>query len=217
MAGNESNSDLDRIFVVKNGQRVGPYTSAQVRAMLDSGMLSYTDYGWHQGLADWIPLSLIFARGQPPEFRAKPIAPNTPVYTNPQLTTQKVDEVLFACENICVTDTQITKGFESWNVSSVVKVSFYKVGPTCLESVVYVAPLLLGVLGILGGSAGSIALSLVFFSCAGGAYYFMMHIYNKGYVIEITIISGEIIKCTIMDQINATRLCECIREAMRRN
>ena len=54
-----------QIHVAKNGQKMGPYSEAQVREMLAAGSIAGTDLGWHEGLADWVPLSSLLAGAAP--------------------------------------------------------------------------------------------------------------------------------------------------------
>jgi uncharacterized RDD family membrane protein YckC len=49
-----------RYFIGKNGKQLGPFTEDQVRTQLAAGLFTYTDLGWHEGLADWKPLSALF-------------------------------------------------------------------------------------------------------------------------------------------------------------
>lgn len=53
------------VWIGRNGERHGPYQEAQVRDWLRSGQLSADDLGWHDGLADWQPLSVLFAQDKP--------------------------------------------------------------------------------------------------------------------------------------------------------
>ncbi len=50
-----------QIYVTKNQEKLGPYSVAEVRARLASGQLSESDVGWHQGLANWLPLPQLLA------------------------------------------------------------------------------------------------------------------------------------------------------------
>ncbi len=52
------------IHVQKGGQVSGPYSIDQVKQMLDGGILSLSDEGWREGLANWVPLSSLL--GLPP-------------------------------------------------------------------------------------------------------------------------------------------------------
>ena len=58
----------DSWYVVKNGNRRGPFTSAQVRQMVATGELKPTDMLWKDGMANWIQASSVtelFAAIQP--------------------------------------------------------------------------------------------------------------------------------------------------------
>ncbi|MBQ4856039.1 RDD family protein [Rhodanobacter sp. B2A1Ga4] len=61
------------IWIGRDGERHGPYKEDDVRAWLRSGQLSAADLAWHEGLADWQPLSVLF----PDETRSVPAAPST--------------------------------------------------------------------------------------------------------------------------------------------
>jgi hypothetical protein len=45
------------IFIARQGQREGPFTEEQVRAMLADGRLQPSDLAWRAGRSDWTPLS----------------------------------------------------------------------------------------------------------------------------------------------------------------
>jgi uncharacterized RDD family membrane protein YckC len=64
-----------QIHIAKNGQKMGPYSEAQVREMLAAGSVAGTDLGWHEGLADWVALSALLAAANSP---AAPISPMVP-------------------------------------------------------------------------------------------------------------------------------------------
>ena len=64
-----------QIHVAKNGQKMGPYSEAQVREMLAAGSVAGTDLGWHEGLADWVPLSSLLAGAAPISAANIPAAP----------------------------------------------------------------------------------------------------------------------------------------------
>lgn len=74
------------IWIGRNGERHGPYKEADVRQWLRSGEASGDDLGWHDGLADWQPLSVLFpeevqrpAAATPPPIAAAPLPPTTTV------------------------------------------------------------------------------------------------------------------------------------------
>lgn len=45
------------IFVMRNGERLGPFSAEHVQAQIQSGYFSKSDYAWTAGLDDWKPLS----------------------------------------------------------------------------------------------------------------------------------------------------------------
>jgi hypothetical protein len=47
------------IFVTKNEQKLGPYSPLELRSRIDSGQFTESDFGWHNGLSGWLPLSQI--------------------------------------------------------------------------------------------------------------------------------------------------------------
>lgn len=74
------------IWIGRNGERHGPYKEADVRQWLRSGEVAGDDLGWHDGLADWQPLSTLFpeelnrpAATTPPPMAAAPLPPTTTV------------------------------------------------------------------------------------------------------------------------------------------
>ena len=61
------------IWIGRDGERHGPYKEDDVRQWLRSGQVSRDDLGWYEGLADWQPLSVLFADEvpvMPPPFAA---------------------------------------------------------------------------------------------------------------------------------------------------
>lgn len=49
------------IYVIKNQHKHGPYTAAEVRSRIASGQFAESDSGWHDGVADWLPLAQLLA------------------------------------------------------------------------------------------------------------------------------------------------------------
>lgn len=47
------------IFVVKDGQKTGPFTEGQIQAMLESSQVSLSDSAWTEGHESWKPLEVI--------------------------------------------------------------------------------------------------------------------------------------------------------------
>ncbi|MDF1753402.1 MAG: DUF945 family protein [Verrucomicrobiales bacterium] len=70
-----------QIFVTKDGQQSGPYTTEQVQSYLAEGRLLYTDLLWYEGLPDWQPINTVFAPPRTAPFVQRP-APQRP---NPML------------------------------------------------------------------------------------------------------------------------------------
>jgi uncharacterized RDD family membrane protein YckC len=74
------------IWIGRDGERHGPYKEDDVRQWLRSGQLSPADLAWHEGLADWQPLSVLFpdaaaAAPATADFHAAPAAPQLPQTT----------------------------------------------------------------------------------------------------------------------------------------
>lgn len=72
------------VWIGRQGERHGPYQEEQVREWLRSGQLGREDLGWYDGLADWQPLSVLFAdefSKTPPPY--PPAASAAPVYSRP--------------------------------------------------------------------------------------------------------------------------------------
>lgn len=64
------------IWIGRDGERHGPYKEEDVRQWLRSGQVSRDDLGWYEGLADWQPLSVLFADEVP--ATPPPLAAATP-------------------------------------------------------------------------------------------------------------------------------------------
>jgi len=47
------------ILIHRDGKQLGPFSEDQVRKQLANGSLSSTDLAWHDGLAEWLPLSQV--------------------------------------------------------------------------------------------------------------------------------------------------------------
>ncbi len=59
------------VWIGRDGERHGPYKEVEVRQWLRTGQVSASDLGWHEGLADWQPLSALF----PEELTAASVEP----------------------------------------------------------------------------------------------------------------------------------------------
>ena len=53
------------IFVVKDGQKTGPFTEGQIQAMLESSQVSLSDSAWTEGHESWKPLDVILGLSTP--------------------------------------------------------------------------------------------------------------------------------------------------------
>jgi uncharacterized protein DUF4339 len=67
-----------QVHVARNGQQLGQFSVEEVNRKLADGTLSPTDLGWHEGAAEWAPLSSIAGL-------TIPAAPATPVPPPPAL------------------------------------------------------------------------------------------------------------------------------------
>ena len=45
-----------QIYIAKSGQQTGPFSTEQLKSMLNSGMIALDDSAWHDGLSAWQPL-----------------------------------------------------------------------------------------------------------------------------------------------------------------
>jgi uncharacterized RDD family membrane protein YckC len=68
-----------QIHIAKNGQKMGPYSEAQVREMLAAGSIAGTDLAWHEGLADWKPLASVLSAANAPAAPVSTIVPGVAV------------------------------------------------------------------------------------------------------------------------------------------
>lgn len=74
-----------QIHISRNGQQMGPYPLAQINNYLADGTLLPTDSAWHQGMAEWAPLSTLDGVQMPP---LPPPPPNAgPPVASPQMGT----------------------------------------------------------------------------------------------------------------------------------
>lgn len=79
------------IHVQKDGQVSGPYSSDQVKQMLDGGILSLSDEGWREGLANWVPLSSLFGVVGPPDNSSQTPARSSKFPVKPPVVRQAVN------------------------------------------------------------------------------------------------------------------------------
>ena len=59
------------IWIHMNDDQYGPYPSAQVKQFMADGLLEGTELAWHEGLDEWVGLSILFGIEVPNE--RKPI------------------------------------------------------------------------------------------------------------------------------------------------
>ena len=52
-----------QVSLNRDGQQMGPYTVEQINEYLAQGSLLPTDYAWHEGLPDWVPITQISGVG----------------------------------------------------------------------------------------------------------------------------------------------------------
>jgi hypothetical protein len=79
------------IFVLKDGQQRGPYGLDSLRVELVQGRYTSSDLAWHQGLAEWIPISDLLVRPieDPPKANGAPSDP--PPNTTPEATSEPTE------------------------------------------------------------------------------------------------------------------------------
>jgi Predicted membrane protein/domain len=83
------------IWIGRDGERHGPYKEEDVRAWLRSGQVSRDDLAWHEGLADWQPLSALFpdeAHNAAPPAGNPYSAPVAPMENLPQTTAAALED-----------------------------------------------------------------------------------------------------------------------------
>jgi len=47
------------IFLAKNGQQQGPYSSEDIQQAISIGQISPSDLAWKEGMPDWVPVSTL--------------------------------------------------------------------------------------------------------------------------------------------------------------
>ena len=79
-----------QLYIHRDGQQFGPYTTEDTQKHLRDGTLVPTDLAWYEGAADWMPLSAIpgisaaAAPPPPPPRTMPPLAPGlAPAPTGP--------------------------------------------------------------------------------------------------------------------------------------
>ena len=67
------------IHVSRSGKQEGPYSEEEIRKRLSSGQLSANDFGWHEGMPNWIKLGPLLGIDEPPHVpSAGPSPPPLP-------------------------------------------------------------------------------------------------------------------------------------------
>ncbi|MBI4028037.1 MAG: DUF4339 domain-containing protein [Verrucomicrobia bacterium] len=56
---------LSQIYIAKDGQRFGPFSPEQAKALMASGQFSPSHLAWHEGLAAWAPLGTLCLANPP--------------------------------------------------------------------------------------------------------------------------------------------------------
>jgi hypothetical protein len=70
-----------QIYVHRDGQQLGPFSEAELKAQLGSGTISWQDLAWWEGQAGWVPIeqTSLAASAPPPAPAAGSIAAPSPV------------------------------------------------------------------------------------------------------------------------------------------
>lgn len=68
-----------------HGRQVGPYSESEVRTRLNSGAIALSDLAWHEGAADWKPLSSFDQFAASPRQTPPAPPPPLPAKTEPLL------------------------------------------------------------------------------------------------------------------------------------
>ncbi len=66
------------ITIDRNGKKFGPYTLEEIKEHLANGTFNESDWAWHEGCTDWIPLKNIITPLPPSPERSK-VAPLSPL------------------------------------------------------------------------------------------------------------------------------------------
>src|SRR5579864_5386336 len=80
-----------RIYVHRNGRRLGPFKETEIRDQVTTGALLLTDQAWLEGTTDWVPLGNLLkekessssaVRDDDP-FASSPVSPVCSECSNP--------------------------------------------------------------------------------------------------------------------------------------
>jgi hypothetical protein len=95
------------ILVHKDGRQHGPFTVQEVHHQLNSGSLSHTDYAWHEGLSDWVPLRDILIKF----MKAAPLASSSTPIQVPASKHKLRNRFVFICCSIAIVSLALIFGF----------------------------------------------------------------------------------------------------------
>ena len=45
------------LYILKDGNRMGPFPLEDALRLRNNGKISDTDWAWHEGLPEWVPLT----------------------------------------------------------------------------------------------------------------------------------------------------------------
>ena len=80
-----------QIYVSKNGQNFGPYTSEQVQSFLQQGNFLPTDLVWYEGLGEWQPAGSVFpSQPQQPQQPKPPLSVPIPPARSSSTATRQI-------------------------------------------------------------------------------------------------------------------------------
>ena len=68
-------TDTRDLWVGQNGEKLGPYTEAEVRQWMAEGRFGADALGWREGMASWAPLRSVIGGEAPPPPPQRPAAP----------------------------------------------------------------------------------------------------------------------------------------------
>ena len=71
------------LYIGKDGKQLGPFAKEQVLPMVEAGLFSPTDLGWHDGIPNWIPLHELLGVSLPASSHpSPPLLPSTEATRN---------------------------------------------------------------------------------------------------------------------------------------
>lgn len=71
-------SSPQNIYVYRGGGTTGPFSEAQIRNMVNSGLVSPNEQVWHNQLTAWLPLHQVLVGIQPASATSAPVSPPIP-------------------------------------------------------------------------------------------------------------------------------------------